>query len=246
MTFKIEEVEPRFGRVKGASWFPLLYKREVLVLGQGGIGSWASLLLSRVGCTLHIFDMDEYETHNMTGQAVNHNYIGDNKAEAMEQMIHLFSPGTQVHAYPQRYSEESFTGEIMICGFDNMLARKIAYYNWKENMMQDVHDQGADINNYFFQDGRLLAEQLQIFNIPGNDTARMAEYEKNWLFDDAEVEEAECTFKQTSHCAAMIASHMVGFLTNWVSNVDLVENGFPPLKALPFMYEYLIPANLVT
>jgi molybdopterin/thiamine biosynthesis adenylyltransferase len=241
--FQLETVEPQFGRVKGASWFPLLYKKDVMVLGQGGIGSWTALLLSRIGCNLHLFDMDRYEVHNMTGQIVKHTDIGKNKAQAMKDVIAEFSPNCDVTAYQTRYDEECFANDIMICGFDNMAARKAAFQNWKRHIStlpEGIRD------GCFFQDGRLLAEQLQIFSISGNDKERMTIYERDWLFDDKEVEEAECTFKQTSHCAAMIASHMVGFLTNWVANVEMVSKGFPPMREVPFMYEYLIPANLVT
>ena len=241
--FKIEDVEPQFGRVKGASWFPLLYKRDVMVLGQGGIGSWTSLLLSRIGCNLYLFDMDKYEVHNMTGQIVRNNALGGNKAMAMGEVINEFSPNCSVNCFPQRYDEDSPTNSIVICGFDNMTARKIAFNSWKAGL----DALGVEYRkNCFFQDGRLLAEQLQIFSIPGDDEERIAQYERDWLFDDSEVQEAECTFKQTSHCAAMIASHMVAFLTNWVSNVNLVSKGLPAIRQVPFMYEYLIPANLVT
>lgn len=241
--FEIEEVEPQFGRVKGASWFPLLYKKDVMVLGQGGIGSWTALLLSRIGCTLHLFDMDRYEVHNMTGQIVKHTDIGKNKVHAIADVIEEFSPNCLVYPFHQRYDEDSFTNEIMICGFDNMAARKVAFQNWKSHVF--TFPEGHR-KNCFFQDGRLLAEQLQIFSISGNDSEGMTKYEKDWLFDDKEVEEAECTFKQTSHCAAMIASHMVGFLTNWAANVEMISKGFPAIREVPFMYEYLIPANLVT
>lgn len=241
--FDIALVEPQFSRVKGASWFPLLYKKDVLVLGQGGIGSWTTLLLSRIGCNLHIFDMDNYEDHNMTGQVVPFSSIGLNKARAMSMVISQFSPNCKIQYYPERYTENSFTGEIMICGFDNMAARKVAFNNWKKSM------EGmslADRAKYFFQDGRLLAEQLQIFNIPGEDSDLMERYEKDYLFDDSEVDEADCTFKQTSHCAAMIASHMVGFLTNWVSNADKAAKGERSIRQVPFRYEYLIPLNYVS
>jgi|ERR1044072_3194093 hypothetical protein len=238
--FDIATVEPQFGRVKGASWFPLLYKKDVLVLGQGGIGSWTSLLLSRIGCTLHIFDMDNYEDHNMTGQVVPFDSIGLNKARAMAMVIGQFSPGCRVFHYPERYTVDSFAGEIMICGFDNMVARKVAFNNWKAQL-KDMPM--ADRHKYFFQDGRLLAEQLQIFNIPGGDSDSIARYENEYLFGDEEVQEADCTFKQTSHCAAMIASHMVGFLTNWISNADKESKGEKSFKAVPFFYEYLIPIN---
>ena len=241
--FKLEDVEPQFGRVKGASWFPLLYKRDVMVLGQGGIGSWVSLLLSRIGCTLYIFDMDVYETHNMTGQIVKQDAIGSNKAQAMASIIGELSPKCEVHVYPERYTEESFTNEIVICGFDNMAARKLAFKKWKDHVLNLPE---GERGKCFFQDGRLLAEQLQIFNISGDYKDSIEEYEEKWLFDDSEVEEAECTFKQTSHCAAMIASHMVGFLTNWVSNSNAASEGKPAIRSIPFMYEYLIPLNHVS
>lgn len=241
--FDIATVEPQYGRVKGASWFPLLYRKDVMVLGQGGIGSWTTLLLSRIGCSLHIFDMDNYEDHNMTGQVVPHSYIGVNKARAMQRVVNDFSPNCSIMHYPERYTEESFVGNIMICGFDNMAARKVAFKNWL-NMLSSLTFEQRDA--CFFQDGRLLAEQLQIFNIPGGDAERIRKYEREYLFSDEEVDEAECTFKQTSHCAAMIASHMVGFLTNWASNADRKSKGEPGVRAVPFFYEYLIPANFAS
>lgn len=241
-----DPIETQFSRTKGASWFPVLHHKDVLVLGQGGIGSWVTLLLARAGCDPHIFDMDIYESHNMTGQFVKNTQIGMNKAMAMEQLLQEFSPNTSVTPFAQAYGEESFSNDIVICGFDNMAARKIAYANWKRNMAQDIHDTGADAGKYFFQDGRLLAEQLQIFSFSGNQRERMEEYEKNWLFDDVEGTEGDCTFKQTSHCAAMIAAHMVGFLTNWASNLRAMSKGEPAIRQVPFMFEYLIPLNLVT
>lgn len=240
MEFDLAEVEPQFGRVKGASWFPLLYKKDVMVLGQGGIGSWTSLLLSRIGVRLHIFDMDTYEVHNMTGQIVKLDHIGKSKVEAMSSVIRDFSPTCDVTCYEEKYTEDSQSNDIMICGFDNMVARKTAFSRWKEYLLQE----GIDKSTCFFQDGRLLAEHLQIFNIPGDKPELIEKYEKEYLFNDADVAEVECTFKQTSHCAAMIASHMVGFLTNWISNVDKKSKGQPAARAVPFFYEYLIPANL--
>lgn len=239
----ITKVEPQFGRVKGASWFPLLYKKDVMVLGQGGIGSWTSLLLSRIGCRLHLFDMDVYEDHNMTGQVVPSEYIGLNKALAMARVVSNFSPHSSATHYPEKYTENSITDYIMICGFDNMKARATAFGNWSKMLLNLTTEERKQC---FFQDGRLLAEQLQIFNIPGDDIDRIENYARNYLFDDSEVPEAECTFKQTSHCAAMIASHMVGFLTNWASNADRESRGEKGIRKVPFFYEYLIPLNFVS
>lgn len=234
---KKKEIKDQYGRLKGAEWFPLLHSRDVFVLGQGGIGSWTSLLLSRVGCSLHLFDMDIYEEHNMTGQIVGKDSIGTNKALAMQKVIEEMSPDCRVECYGM-YDVNSPTNEIVVCGFDNMEARKVAFNNWKEYIEDSV---GDEKDHHFFQDGRLLAEQLQIFSIPGNRKDLIELYEKEYLFDDAEVQEADCTFKQTSHCAAMIASHMVGFLTNWITNVYNKDS----MRQVPFKYEYMLPLNLL-
>jgi ThiF family len=231
----MSEPAAQYGRVKGASWFPLLYKKDIMILGQGGISSWVSLLISRIGSNLHTFDMDIFEEHNMTGQIVSRKGLGMNKAEAVKEVIADFSPDCEVYTNGE-YTQESPTNHIVICGFDNMAARKLAFGKWGE-MMTNISKEEA--KNCFFQDGRLLAEQLQIFNIPGDRFDLMEKYKKEHLPDDSQVMEAECTFKQTSHCAAMIASHMVGFLTNWVSNLHIEHI----IKAVPFFYEYLIPIN---
>lgn len=230
-----DQIAMQYGRVKGAEWFPFLHKTDIMVLGQGGIGSWVSLFLARIGADLHIFDHDMYESHNMTGQLVMSSQVGVNKAVAIKQTLSHLSPDTNVATYG-KYSSLSPTNNIVICGFDNMEARKIAFANWKNN----VEKYPESASRKFFQDGRLLAEQLQIFNIPGNRPDLIEKYEKERLPEDSEVEEADCVFKQTTHCAAMIASHMVGFLTNWATNAF----GDIPYRQVPFFYEYIVPVNM--
>lgn len=235
---KIEvKIDEQFGRVKGASWFPLLHKKDVLVLGQGGIGSWVALLLSRIGCTLHLYDMDNYEIHNMTGQVVRRQDVGKNKAETSREIIGELSPSAEVFCYG-KYELESPSNDIVICGFDQMLPRKVAFSNWEKYVDNLPADQRRLC---FFQDGRLLAEHLQVFTLTGDNIENRENYRKEWLFDDEEVADVECTFKQTSHAAAMIGSHMVTFLTNWIFNVNQPSGTG---RRVPYKYEYLLPINL--
>jgi hypothetical protein len=232
----MQEISAQFDRMKGAEWFPFTHQKEILLLGQGGIGSWLSLLLARLGCDLTTYDMDSFETHNMSGQLVTTEYIGEPKVSAIKRIVLSFSPETKIYTNNIAYDKDSMTNEIVICGFDNMKARKEAFINWKDYVNSD----GVGKDKCFFQDGRLLSEQLQIFNIPGDRPDLIEDYQANHLFDDSEVEEVECTFKQTSHCAAMIASHMVAFFTNWITKSH--SGGF---RALPYFYQYHIPLNRV-
>lgn len=224
------ETNPQFGRVKGASWFPFLRNREILVLGAGGIGSWVAMMLARIGCRITVMDPDNYEEHNMSGQFVRESGIGVNKAKALQDTIREFSSEDLVTSIPEGYTASTFTNHIVICGFDNMEARKTAFLNWKDLVKYLV-----DKSDCFFQDGRLEAEHLQIYSIPGDRDDLIEKYEKEALFSDSEAAETSCTFKQTTHAAAMIASHMTGFLTNWADKEGL--------QKIPYYFEYSIPLN---
>jgi hypothetical protein len=178
--------------------------------------------------------MDNFEDHNMTGQFVMNKDTGKAKVEAVANLVKDFSPDAEIYANNTAYTTDSPTSDIVICGFDNMKARKLAFLKWVDYVMNKAPDK----SKCFFQDGRLLAETLQIFNISGNDLEKIKMYYNEHLFDDAEVEEADCTFKQTSHCAGMIASHMVGFFTNWLS-----KSYTGVFRTVPFLYQYVIPLN---
>ena len=107
-----------------------------------------------------------------------------------------------------------------------MEARKHAFYKWK-NRVESLCP--ADKEKSLFIDGRLDAEDLQIFCITGNDTHLIQKYENEYLYSDADVEEAPCSFKQTSYLAAMIGSLITNLVVNFVSNT-VVEFS----KVLPF------------
>lgn len=60
-----EKVDAKYTRFKGADWFSWLYRRPVLLGGAGGIGSWVSMFLSRLGCHIYIYDFDIFERINL-------------------------------------------------------------------------------------------------------------------------------------------------------------------------------------
>ena len=223
------------GRFKDAPWFPL-DEVNVIVGGVGGIGSWLTLMLARAGFVPMVYDFDTFEIHNMSGQLVPERLIGEVKVEAVAEVVKNFT-GTTIHTFNEKYTAESMSHHYVFSGFDNMQARKDMFNAWCE-YVAEWKDAGSPDETPIFIDGRLLMEQMQIFCVTPD---RVQEYEKH-LFDDAEVAEAPCTLKQTSHSAAMIASHMVGFFTNHMTNVyakDVIRN-------VPFQWEYFIPLDLLT
>lgn len=232
---KEEEVVSQRVRFSGAPWFGV-EDYPVIIGGTGGIGSWVSTLLSRIGFELYLYDFDSVEEHNIGGQLFKNSDIGKKKTEAISDVIKEFSDHSVAETH-EKYTKDSMSGPIVISCFDNMEARKTMFDNWTK-YAQNEYNAEEDGCPCIFIDGRLLAEQLQVFCIT-RDEKRIKSYREDYLFNDNEVEDAECSYKQTSHCASMIASFMVSFLTNSIANFK--ENN--TIREVPFSLEYYIPLN---
>ena len=61
----------------------------------------------------------------------------------------------------------------MICGFDNMAARKLVFKKWYAHVMSKPEEERSKC---LLIDGRLAAEELQVLAVQGNDTRAMMEY----------------------------------------------------------------------
>jgi molybdopterin/thiamine biosynthesis adenylyltransferase len=225
-------MKEQHSRFKDAPWLP---KEETIVLigGAGGIGSWTTLLVSRAGFKPAVFDFDRVESHNRGGQLFGTSHLGKHKVTSLYNLVKEFSDEDIVE-FNEKYTEDSMSNPLCIAGFDNMEARRIMYNKW-------VLNHGTDPNAIFI-DGRLNAEQMQIFSVRGGaeHLGDQIKYSLYHLFPDSDVPDEPCTLKQTSHAAAMIASHITEMLTNHVTNVYAHEN----LRSVPLLWEYFIPMNL--
>lgn len=223
------QISAQYNRFKGADWFEIVQEQNVILAGLGGIGSWVSLFLSRLGPkTISLYDDDRFEEHNLSGQAFRINSLGRSKVEEAASIATDFSNYIKSYAFISKYTEECITSKIMICGFDNMGARKLFYNKWKESIIQE------ESHEYLFIDGRLTADMFQLFCIQGNDTYAQNEYERNWLFEDEDADDTDCTFRQTSHIAAMLGTYITTYFTNFCSNLS--PDNFP--KRIPWFMEY--------
>lgn len=221
------EIRERF---KDAPWFPGKESIYCIVGGAGGIGSWLTFFLARIGYKPVVFDFDIVEPHNMGGQLYGRQHIDKYKVDALKEIIYDYCD-LEIEVINKAYVEDSITGEYVFSAFDNMEARKVMFERWYQH--------NADKKDSMFIDGRLLMEQLQIFCVTP-DQADM--YRDDHLFDDSEVDTISCTMRQTSHSAGMIASYMTAFFTNHIANI---RNG-NKVRSTPFYEEYFIPLNLVT
>lgn len=202
--------------------------------------SWTSLLLARAGFKPIVYDFDLLEEHNISGQL--HRYSdakrGVSKVESIANTIKDYCD-EDILTKDEEYTLESGSDHYVFSCFDNMKARKEMFESWCAyvDFWKNDTDEDKNESTPIFIDGRLSAESMQIFCVTPNEIESYKEY----LFEDSEVEDLPCTFKQTSHAAAMIASHIVGFFTNHINNQrkDSIK------RNIPFYWEYIIPLDFI-
>jgi molybdopterin/thiamine biosynthesis adenylyltransferase len=220
-----EKADNRKVRFSDAPWANS--PQHIVVGGVGGIGSWASLYLARIGHLLYMYDMDRIDETNMGGQLYQISQIGMNKAEAAAANIKAFcGDDASVKTYERYTEEEGFVTPVMFSCFDNMAARKAMFDKWANYDKREA-----------FIDGRMLAEVGMVYLVQ---KGQEEEYRKT-LFDDAEVEEAPCSFKATSHCGGFIGAKMVSALNNYLANK---ASGFDD-RIVPFKSDFELPLMMV-
>lgn len=223
-------------RFSSAPWMEYVSNCSITCGGAGGIMSWTILLLSRLNpLTIRIFDPDVFSEVNMAGQFVTTNDIGFSKVDTMVKWCFEFS-NYFINGSKIKITENSNLNNIVISGFDSMESRKIVFNRWKKNIDDALLNNTDTINlkDFLYIDGRLAAENFQIFCFNGSDTEYIKLYEDNYLFNDSQADAVSCSYKQTSHIAAMIASFIVSTFVTYCRNRSLNMD----LSIIPFLREY--------
>ena len=201
-------------RFSGAMWFNAIQLSTVVLAGLGGIGSYVLFCLSRMKPKqIFLYDDDVVELANLSGQLYSAPMVGKRKVDAMAELARDFSCYYGVQAVPQRFTKDTPAGDIMICGFDNMQARKDFFEAWVKHLVNHPSP-----SKCLFIDGRLNMEEFQVFCMRGNDTYSIEKYHKEYLFEDYQAESLQCSMKQTTYCANMIGSVIVNLFTNFIAN----------------------------
>lgn len=225
-------VDESSARFSGADWYSKIKESKIIVAGIGGIGSNLCFQLSRLCVnTLCMYDDDLVETVNMSGQLFSRNDIGNTKVNAISNMIHNYGSVAYTTAIDNKFTETTTPGDIMMCGFDNMAARKIFYNSWYRHIHSKPEEERK---NCLFIDGRLSMDTLQVLCITGDDEYNMGRYRREFLFTDEQADETICSMKQTTFMACMIASVMTNLFVNFTAN--LLDPVIP--YDLPFFTEY--------
>ena len=149
-TLLVDEATSRFS---SAIWYENIQKKTVILAGVGGIGSFVGFLLARMKpVAMFIYDNDAVEAVNMSGQLYGQSDLGRTKVSALAEMIRNYANYGSVFAISERFTEESEASDIMICGFDNMAARKLFFNKWLSHVQSKPEEERK---NCLFIDGRI-------------------------------------------------------------------------------------------
>lgn len=227
----MENIELR-QRFKDADFFPQ-NDVKVGVFGAGGIGSWVTFFLSRIGYKVCLIDFDRVEEHNIGGQLFRVADINKLKVNAVSDIIKDFC-NEVIDTFTFRVDNNVIAPPLTIAAFDNMQARTDLFESW-------VRNNSNSIVQPLFIDGRLTMDTVQIIAIPYN-LESIQKYRTEYLFSDATLEEEACTAKQSSHTAALIGSHIVTIFANHIANINIGTK----IKPIPFYYEFFAPFQFTT
>ena len=220
-------------RFSDAEWFNKVQEKVIVLAGVGGIGSNMAVILAKLNpSAIYIFDDVFVESFNLAGQFYSNEDIGKPKVEALAASVNKYTNYSSIFALNRRFMVgEEVIADIMICGFDNMRARKDFFAAWKSHVMTLSEERRKDC---LFIDGRLTADEFQIFCMTGTDNFYMDDYVNNYLFNDYEAQRETCSYKQTGFLADMIGAFMVNLVVNFCANqVNPRRN-----MTLPFMTSY--------
>lgn len=130
-TYLLHRRFDRMGRLVGDQNMEKLFQTHVMVIGLGGVGSWAAESLARSGVgRLTIVDFDEICVTNTNRQLhALQGLVGQKKAMVMAERLQKINPMSKVQAVPEFYNSEnsekifSLQPDFVLDAIDNLTAK---------------------------------------------------------------------------------------------------------------------------
>lgn len=145
----MEETYARIIKLIGQESFKKIQNTKILIVGVGGVGSYAAEAVARMGFgEITLMDGDEVNKSNLNRQIVAlHSTIGRNKAEVMCERISDINPDIKVSALPFYYTVEGNVRldeyDWIIDAIDNVDSKTALICNAKNLDINIVSSMGA-------------------------------------------------------------------------------------------------------
>lgn len=135
----------RMGRLVGDQVMKKLFNTHVMVIGLGGVGSWAAESLARSGVgRLTVVDFDEICITNANRQLhALQGLVGKKKAEIMAERLRKINPQSTVTAIPEFYNEQN--SEMMLSHKPDYIVDAIDNLTAKAHLLATCRERGIKV-----------------------------------------------------------------------------------------------------
>lgn len=175
---------------------------NVVVIGCGAIGSFATLALAKMGVErIKAYDPDTVDIVNISNQFYRFKDIGTKKAIALKDIVHDFT-GVNIEAYPVAVTPDGKVyADIVVMAVDSMKVRA--------ELFKIVHAK-------YLIDTRMAAEKYTQYVVDMRSMSSKESYEKT-LYTDSEAVQEVCTAKSTIYTALVSGSMVCKAVKNIVA-----------------------------
>ncbi len=135
----------RMGRLVGDEVMKKLFDTHVMVIGLGGVGSWAAESLARSGVgTITVVDYDEICITNANRQLhALQGLVGRKKAEIMGERLRKINPQSTVNVIAEFYNEEN--SEMMLAHKPDFIVDAIDNLTAKAHLLATCRERGLKV-----------------------------------------------------------------------------------------------------
>lgn len=156
--------------------------QKIAIIGAGGIGSWTTLALLKMGCQhISVFDFDKVEEHNIGSQLYGIGDIGKTKVQAvidrLQSLTELLPTVIEKELTPENIAETLSDFDIVISAVDSIDVRRDLYSHLPSSVK-------------WFIDGRMAGNAIEIYTI--NNPTDMEFYDTT-LFKDTDSLPVACS-----------------------------------------------------
>lgn len=155
----------RMGRLVGDAGMEKIFRAHVMIVGLGGVGSWAAESLARSGVgRLTIVDFDEICITNVNRQlhAVQ-GMVGRKKADVMGERLRKINPQARIEVVPRFYNAESsdellgLRPDFVVDAIDNLTA--------KAHLIATCRAAGISLVSSMGASGRMDPTQIRLVDL---------------------------------------------------------------------------------
>lgn len=175
---------------------------SLTVIGAGGIGSFTTVLASKMGITdIILYDDDSFEAHNIPNQFASRNQVGIKKVNAVKEtaesfgIANIFTRGRLVNEFTR------FTSKYVMSGVDSMSARASIF-----EAVEKTVEEGGEIDRYW--DARIGGQGINIFSVNPNIPEEVEAFKAVCLYSDSEASSAPCTARAVIDVMGYVGSFL--------------------------------------